>query len=46
MSTTTDVRLKARYKSEIQPTLKSEFGYTESNADSYTRQDCCQHGCW
>ena len=28
MSTTTDVRLKARYKAEIQPTLKSEFGYT------------------
>ena len=28
MSTTTDVRLKARYKSEIQPTLKGEFGYT------------------
>ena len=27
MSTTTDVRLKARYKSEIQATLKSEFGY-------------------
>ena len=27
MSTTTDVRLKARYKAEIQPTLKSEFGY-------------------
>ena len=28
MTTTTDVRLKARYKSEIQPTLKGEFGYT------------------
>ena len=27
MSTTTDVRLKARYKAEIQLTLKSEFGY-------------------
>ncbi len=27
MSATTDVRLKARYKSEIQPTLKHEFGY-------------------
>jgi len=28
MSTTTDVRLKARYKSEIQSALKSEFGYS------------------
>jgi large subunit ribosomal protein L5 len=28
MSTTTDVRLKARYKSEIQAKLKSEFGYS------------------
>ncbi|CAN2220204.1 RplE Ribosomal protein L5 [Candidatus Nanopelagicaceae bacterium] len=28
MSTTTDVRLKARYKSEIQSMLKSEFGYS------------------
>ena len=27
MTTTTDVRLKARYKSEIQATLKGEFGY-------------------
>ena len=27
MSTATDVRLKARYKSEIQATLKGEFGY-------------------
>ena len=27
MSTTTDVRLKARYKSEIQPALKQQFGY-------------------
>ena len=27
-TTTTDVRLKARYKSEIQPALKSEFGYS------------------
>lgn len=27
MSTATDVRLKARYKSEIQATLKSQFGY-------------------
>ena len=26
-TTTTDVRLKARYKSEIQATLKGEFGY-------------------
>ena len=26
MSTATDVRLKARYKSEIQSALKSEFG--------------------
>jgi large subunit ribosomal protein L5 len=28
MSTATDVRLKARYKSEIQSKLKSEFGYS------------------
>ena len=28
MSTATDVRLKARYKSEIQAKLKSEFGYS------------------
>ena len=27
MSTTTDVRLKARYRSEIAPALKSQFGY-------------------
>ena len=27
-TTTTDVRLKARYKSEIQPALKGEFGYS------------------
>ena len=27
MATTTDVRLKARYKSEIQPALKQQFGY-------------------
>jgi large subunit ribosomal protein L5 len=27
MSTTTDVRLKARYKSEIQKALKEQFGY-------------------
>jgi large subunit ribosomal protein L5 len=28
MSTTTDVRLKARYKSEIRDVLKKEFGFT------------------
>ena len=27
MTTATDVRLKARYKSEIQPALKQQFGY-------------------
>jgi large subunit ribosomal protein L5 len=27
MSTSTDVRLKARYRSEISPALKSQFGY-------------------
>ena len=27
MSTTTDVRLKARYRSEIQGALKTQFGY-------------------
>ena len=28
MSTTLDVRLKARYKSEIAPALKSQFGFS------------------
>ena len=28
MSTTTDVRLKARYKSEIKDALTKEFGFT------------------
>ena len=34
MSTATDVRLKARYKSEIKDALTKEFGFTNTNQNT------------